>query len=157
MMTLGRFRTLADSYGADLQRWPEQLRGQARALLDTSAQARDIMTRAKELDQAIGAAAAERDARIWGGSRADAGLHRLRAGVAARIARPVAAGIPATETIGSAVARYRPQRVRWVGLAAAAGLAVVAGLALGILYPPAAAPQDLTALLQPAPLQLLTD
>ena len=157
MMTLRRFRTLADSYGADLQRWPERRRRQARALLDTSAAARDIMARARELDEAIAAAGAERDARIWGGSRVDAALHRVRAGVSTRIRRPVSAGIPAAAAIGSPVARHRARRARWVGLAAAAGLAVLAGLALGILYSPTAPPQDLTALLQPAPLQLLTD
>lgn len=148
MITLRRFRKLADSYGADLQRWPERLRRQARALLAASAEAQDIMARARELDQAIAAAGAARDARIWGGSRADAALQRLHAGVATRIRRPMT---------GSPRARRQPQRVRWVGLATAAGLAVLAGLALGILYSPSAAPQDLTALLQPAPLQFLTD
>lgn len=157
MMTLRRFRTLADSYGADLQRWPERLRTRARVLLDTSAEARVIMDRAGELDRAIAAARAERDARVWDGGRAAAALPRLRAGVAARIRPPVARGTAAPGAIGSAGARYRPQRARWVGLAAAAGFAVLAGLALGILYSPAAPPQDLTALLQPAPLQLLTD
>lgn len=157
MMTLRRFRALADSYGADLQRWPEALRGPARELLGTSAQAQGIIARARELDQAIAAAGAERDARIRGGSRPDADLHRLRAAVALRIRRPVDAAVAASEELGSPPGRHRPRRVRWVGLATAAGLAVLAGLALGILYSPSAPPQDLTALLQAAPLQLLTD
>lgn len=157
MMTLRRFRALADSYGADLQRWPEPLRAPARELLATSAQAQGIMARARELDQAIAAAGAARDARIRGGSRADAALHRLRAGVAMRIRRPVDSGVATSEEFGSPLARHRPHRARWVGLATAAGLAVLAGLALGIFYSPSAPPQDLTALLQAAPLQLLTE
>ena len=47
MMTLNRFRTLADSYGADLQRWPERMRPQALVLLDSSGEAREIIARAK--------------------------------------------------------------------------------------------------------------
>lgn len=156
MMTLRRFRTLADSYGADLQRWPEPLRAQARALLDTSAQAQALMARARELDQAIAAAGAAREARIWVRSRADAALHRLRADVSNRIRQSTSARTPAPG-IDSRAARYPHLRAGWVGFATAAGLAVVAGLALGILFSPAAPPQDLTALLQPAPLQLLTD
>ena len=156
MMTLRRFRALSDSYGADLQRWPEPVRGPARVLLDASAQARGIIARARALDQAIAAAGAERDARIRGGSRADAALHRLRAGVAMRIRRPVEGGVATSDEVGSPLARHLRRRARWVGLATAAGLAVLAGLALGILYSPSA-PQDLTALLQAAPLQLLTD
>lgn len=157
MMTLRRFRTLAGSYGADLQRWPEPLRRQARALLETSAQAQALMAQARELDQTIAAAGAARDARIWDGSRADAALHRLRADVSNRVRRPAAGRAPGLAEIDSRAARHPHRRARWVRLATAAGLAVVAGLALGILYSPSAPPQDLTALLQPAPLQLLTD
>lgn len=34
-MTPERFAHLADAYGADLQRWPAQEQGSARALLDS--------------------------------------------------------------------------------------------------------------------------
>lgn len=158
MMTLRRFRALADSYGADLHRWPESLRTQAAALLDTSMEAQAIMARARDLDTAMAAAGAARDARLWRGNRADAAFHRLRADVATRIRKSPPAGMSVVENGDSRSApRHRPRRVAWVGFATAAGLAVLAGLALGILYSPAAPPQDLTALLQPAPLQLLTD
>jgi hypothetical protein len=33
MLTLRRFRTMADSYGADLLRWPDGARAEAQALL----------------------------------------------------------------------------------------------------------------------------
>lgn len=158
MMTLRRFRRLADSYGADLQRWPEGLRRQALALLDASAEAQAVILRARELDEAIAAAGAARDARVWSGGSADAALRRLHEKVSARTRRPASGGAAALGGISShAASRYRPQRLGWVGFATAAGLAVLAGLALGIFYSPSAPPQDLTALLQPAPLQVLTD
>ena len=158
MMTLRRFRKLAESYGADLHRWPKRLRAQALALLDVSSEAQALITRAGELDEAIGAASAAREARLWGGESADAALRRLHEKVSARTRRLAPTGAAVPGGIKSrAASRYRPQRVGWIGFATAAGLAVLAGLALGIFYTPSAPPQDLTALLQPAPLQVLTD
>lgn len=156
MMTLRRFRTLADSYGADLQRWPERQRGQALALLESSAEARSIMARARELDEAIAAAGAARDRQVWAGESPDRALRRLQSHVSARARSAAARG--AAQAVELRATRHGPpQRAGWFGLATAAGLAVLAGLALGILYSPSAPPQDLTALLQPAPLQLFTD
>jgi len=157
MMTLRRFRTLADSYGADLQRWPERQRGQALALLESSAEARSVIARARELDEAIAAASAARDAQVWAGETAGRALRRLQSRVSARTGgRSGAAGAARVEQLRAA-RRGSPRRAGWFGLATAAGLAVLAGLALGILYSPSSPPQDLTALLQPAPLQLLTE
>lgn len=144
MMTLKRLRILADSYGAELQRWPERLRPQARALLAASMEARAVIAHAQELDEAITSACAERGARLWRGDDGDAALQRLRANVTARTRVRPASATP-------------PRRARWISLAAAASVAVIAGFVLGILYSPAAPSQDLTALLQPAPLQSLTD
>lgn len=158
MMTLRRFRTLADSYGADLQRWPAALRAQALALLEASTEARAIISRAGELDEAITAARAARDVRRWGAESAERALHRLHARVSAHTHVHAAAATGAAHRIDFRAAhRGPPHRVGWMGFATAACLAVLAGLALGILYSPSAPPSDLTALLQPAPLQLLTD
>lgn len=158
MMTLRRFRTLAESYGADLQRWPQRLRGQARAMLDGSAEARAIISRARELDDLIAAAGTARLERLWGDESADAALHRLQKNVSGRIRRPPSAGVtPLGGWRSSAASRYRPRPVQWLSLATAASLAVIAGLSLGILYAPSAAQEDLTVLLQPAPLQVLND
>jgi hypothetical protein len=157
MMTLKRFRTLADSYGGDLQRWPERMRPQARALLDTSAEARQIIGRAGKLDEVIAAAEGAHSEHLWSGDRADAVLERLRNRVATRIAptRPATA-IRAVSLLRTPLGT--PRRVRWIGLATAASVAIVAGLVLGIRYSPAAARQDdLSALLQPSPIQLPAD
>lgn len=158
-MTLKRFRTLAASYGGDLQRWPEEMRPRARALLDTSAEARQIIERARELDEAIAAAEAAHSERLWSGDRADAALVRLRNGVAARIDATISAtatarrGVPLPLTPLGA-----PRRVRWISLATAASIAILAGLVLGIRYSPVAPQQDdLSALLQPSPIQLPAD
>lgn len=150
MMTRERFRALADSYGADLQRWPEELRPQAATLLESSPEAREIIATARELDEAIGAAAAAHSDSIWSGDRPEAALARLRNGVAAQI-RPTA------NAAGAFSARTAPRRVGWLGLATAASVAALAGLMLGIRYSPVAPQQDLLALLQPAPVQLLND
>jgi hypothetical protein len=147
MMTLKRFRTLADIYGADLQRWPERIRPHARTLLETSAEARNIIGTAEELDEAITAASSAHRRRLWSGDHPEAALVRLRNSVAARI-RPA-------PTLRAA--RNPGRRAGWISLATAATVAIVSGLVLGIRYSPAAPQQDLLALLQPAPVQLLND
>jgi hypothetical protein len=158
MMTLKRFRKLADSYGADLRRWPERLRPEARRLLESSAQARQIIGGAGELDDALIAAAAARSDSVWSGDDPEDALLRLRNGVAARIRT---GGAPATAIAAGGIPirtpRNAPRRVGWISLATAASVAILAGLVLGIRYSPAAPQQDLLALLQPAPVQLLSD
>lgn len=156
MMTFKRFRKLADSYGADLQRWPERLRPQAHALLESSAEAREIMAGAGELDEAIRAAGSARSVSLWSGDRPEVALVRLRNSVAARIGA-AAPGASAAAGIATYPARGGPGRVRWIGLATVASVAIVAGVVLGIFYSPAAPHQDLLALLQPGPIQLLND
>jgi hypothetical protein len=157
MMTLKRFRTLADSYGGDLQRWPERTRPQARALLETSAEARQIIGRARKLDEVIAAADAAHSEHFWSGDRAEAALERLRNRLATRIAATTPApAIRALSLLRTPLGTSR--RVRWISLATAASVAIVAGLLLGIRYSPAAAEQHgLSALLQPSPFQLRTD
>lgn len=166
MMTLRRFRILAARHGAELQRWPERLRPQGRELLQASTEARAIIAQARELDEAIAAAGAARDAGIWRGVDADSALQRLRANVTARIGAiavtdATAAATPATVAVR--VTNLHPsygapsRRTRWVSLATAASIAVVVGFVIGVLYSPTTPTQELTALLQPAPLQLLAD
>lgn len=151
MMTLKRFRALARSYGAELQRWPPEERGAARELLDSSEEARALLEQERSLDEIIGAAAA---------SEQDAALARLRSAVAARIASSEAQAKPAGWLgwlFGSA-SGVAPVRMRRLGLATSAAFAVIAGLLVGGLYGPAPAPVGaLSALLQPATLELLAD
>jgi hypothetical protein len=165
-MTLRRFRILADRYGAELQRWPERLRPQAQALLQASTEARAIIARARELDEAIAAAGAARDAGIWRGGGADSALQRLRTNVTTRLgamavkdaaAAPIPARAAARRTDSHSSFGAPSRRTRWVSLATAASIAVIVGFVIGVLYSPTTPTQELTALLQPAPLQLLAD
>lgn len=154
MMTLRRFRMLAGSYGGDLQRWPARLRPKAAALLEMSTEARAIITQAHQLDEAIMAAGAAHRAQLWAGESPDAAQLRLRNSVYSRIAIT----LPAAHEARAPTRRRSPTGlVRWIGFASAASAAILVGLTLGILYSPPAPHQEFLALLQPAPLQLLTD
>jgi hypothetical protein len=154
MMTVKRFRKLTDSYGADLRRWPEGIRPQARALLECSAAAREIMAAASEIDEAIGATASARSKSLWSGDSPEAALVRLRNGVTARIGVAAAAATGTADEIPVRAARGGPARLRWISLATAA---ILAGVVLGVEYSPAVSHQDLLAVLQPGPIQLLND
>jgi hypothetical protein len=150
-LTISRFRVLADSYGANLQRWPESVRAQARALLQDSAQARQIFSQARRVDEAIDALTRERGAHLGSDDSAEAALARLRQRVAVRIG-PEANGEARSPAFASI---SRPQR-HWIGLTAAAGVATLLGFAVGfLLYVPVIPDQDLIALLQPSPIHLL--
>ena len=81
MLTLRRFRTMADSYGADLLRWPDGARAEAQALLKASPAARALLDEARTLDDAIEAAGASEDAVLWEPDGQDAAMARLRSGV----------------------------------------------------------------------------
>jgi len=87
MLTLKRFEALTDSYGAEPERWPDDVRADAEALLRVSPEAQQLLAEARELDEGIDAARKRADAASWTPSEEAAALARLRAGVAARLAR----------------------------------------------------------------------
>lgn len=155
MLTLKRFAELADSYGADLDRWPDDVRRDAEALAKESAEARAILDDARSVDEAIAYVRSHDDAVFWPAGESEAALARLRAGVAGRIAasprrkalRWFAVMTPASDL-----------PFRWLGFATSGAVAVVAGLLLGTMYTAAPASDDVLALLlQPAPIQILAD
>ena len=152
MLTLEGFRAMAESYGADLRRWPEQSRGDAEALLETAAaEARAILAEARTLDGAL--ARADAMLRLPGGE--DAALARLRARVAARIAAPAEHRL---EALKAAILRRLPWLPPFgLGLAAGSGLAIMAGLLIGALYTAAPSSDSLLGLLQPAPIHVFED
>jgi len=155
-MTPSRFGTLARSYGADLRRWPEGLRGEAEALLKDSLEARALFDEARALDDALSAVRAREDNRPAQRAMQDAALIRLRLGVDARIAALSAdrRGMPMRAESG----RWRDfLRPRWLGLATSGGLAVMAGLFIGALDVPAASPDFVQMMLQPGPITIFTE
>ncbi|MCQ9156856.1 hypothetical protein [Acidomonas methanolica] len=90
MLTLKRFKTLADAYGASLARWPAAVQKEARVLAETSIAARAILDEQRCVDAFIDQAL-EAEAQAYASQAsqedADAALARLRAGVAGRIGR----------------------------------------------------------------------
>ncbi len=153
MLSLGRFRALAESYGAELLRWPEAARGEAEALLRMSAAARALLDEARGLDEAIAAAGRREDAALWRPGEQDAALARLHSGVEARI------GASTARRPRGCLAGWAPSSVglRWVGMAAGGGLVVAAGLLIGAMTAAVPTPDNVLAILQPAPIHMLAD
>jgi hypothetical protein len=157
MLTLKRFKTMTDSYGADLLRWPERERAAAQTLLEGSAEARVLLADARMLDEALAVASARQSAAHRRNNHEDAALARLRSGVAARIA--AASGRSRVSLLERALSITTrgalSARSGWAGLATAGGLAVLAGLVIGSLYTPPGASDALLTLLQPTPIDNL--
>jgi hypothetical protein len=160
MLTLGRFRALAQSYGADLRRWPEEMRGEAEALLNVSGEARAVLDEARKLDAAIEAAGLYEDAVLWPPGEQEAALARLRSGVAARIASSSTHGLAHRRSgrMSAASGRWAffPLHFHWVGLATGGG-AILAGLLIGAMYASPSASDDVLTMLQPSPIHILAD
>ncbi len=151
MLTPGRFREMADSYGGDLERWPQEVRGDAQALLNVSSQARALLSEARALDDAIAAASARRNAAAQRISEDDEALARLRSGVAARIAMPMPAhrlpGWYLAHAPSGANGRVSAGLV-WAGMATSS-LAIAVGFLVGALYASAPASDAVLGMLQP--------
>lgn len=152
MLTLRRFRTMADSYGADLLRWPDGARAEAQALLKASPAARALLDEARTLDDAIEAAGASEDAVLWEPDGQDAAMARLRSGVEARIAAS-AERRPTFRRTGWASALH----TRRVGMATGGGFAIAAGLLIGAIYSSDPATDSVLTLLQPVPIHVWAD
>lgn len=157
-MRLRQFKRITDAYGANPARWPGAQRHRAQALLEQSTEAQEIVRRAKALDEALSGMTAESNAQIARTESPAAELVRLRAAVMARIG---ASAHPGTRSIGrtppTAGLERDLWRRRWIGLTAAASLAVLGGFALGLIYSPAPPQQARVTLLQPAPVQFLVN
>jgi hypothetical protein len=153
MLTLARFRELADSYGGDLQRWPQEARGEAQALLSVSPEARASLEEARALDDVIAAASTGSDAAARRISEDKMALARLRSGVAARIAAPMPRHHSASWRFARASSGrengYISTRLNWVGMATGSSLAVIAGFLIGALYASAPASDAVLGMLQP--------
>lgn len=158
MLSLRRFKSLVDSYGADPRRWPSEVRDDAQALLEVSADARGLLGQARRLDKAL-AASSRHHAEEWQ-IREQAALARLQSSVEARIApaeqRSTDRG--SNWTI-AAIRRTLVPNLPWVGVATAGSVAVAAGLVIGGLYTSALPPASdaLLSMLEPAPIHFLAE
>ena len=150
MLTRRRFRALAESYGANLQRWPEHVRADAQALLERSREARECLADARKLDAAIDAVGAQHP-------RPDAALERLRAGVAARIVSIEPSTDRRWRWLATAIARAFAPDPSWLAIAGGGGIAVIAGLLIGGMYMSAPPSEALLPMLEPAPIHFLAE
>lgn len=148
MLTLKRFEVLTEIYGGDLRRWPRSMREDAQTLLESSAAARVTFSKAWQLDEARAAARAEQDTVLWRYQIPDAAPARRDHAQRGDIAQ-------AARILGSLALP-----LRWIGMAAVGGSAVMAGLVLGTLHSAAPASYSysgLMLLLQSAPIHLLAN
>jgi hypothetical protein len=159
MLSLKRFKMMTESYGADLQRWPKEMRGDSEALLNVSAQARLLHAEAQTLDALIMAAGAQEQAMLWPPGEQASALARLRAGVAVRLASPT--GRQSTDWFLRWIPSEKvhrgmiPMNRSWLGLTLGSGFAIVAGLLIGSLSAVAPPQHNVLAMLQTAPLAIL--
>ncbi len=155
MMTLKRFTALTESYGADPQRWPENMRAEAQALLEYSDEARINLAAARKLDDALRSASAKEASQLWNPGDQDAALARLRSSVAARIASPARQPGPYWALFASFHWAFSP-RLGWVGIGWVGGMPIWSGLLIGTAFRTKQS-DDLLAMLQPSPIQILAD
>lgn len=159
MLTLKRFKAMIDSYGANPQRWPQERRGDAAALLCVSAAARAMLDEAQRLD--IDIHVVSRQSARWQPEKQQAALARLRAQVQARIAtdaEPRQRRTHATRRGPLPNLESMPSlRLGWAGITAAGGLAIAAGLLVGVSFPTPSPVADLGLLLQSAPIHILAE
>jgi hypothetical protein len=160
MLTLKQFTAMADSYGADLQRWPEDVRGEAEALFSSSHRARMVLSQVRTLDTAIELASVQEESELWNPDDQDAALARLRSNVAARIAS--SSGSQNTDRLHVSALPKKLHwaalpRLGWLGLVGSGGIAIVAGLMIGIAYSSPSRPDNLLTMLQPTLIQILAD
>lgn len=158
MLTLERFRALAESYGGTIARWPEATRADADALLQESAEACAALEEARRLDGMLVAIRVAHDGTVFPRAAQDAALRRLRLGVAARIAVPEAEGRDA--------ARMENPLLVWLRravqlehssarMATACACCVAAGVLLGAMYSPGV--DTVLTMLQPEPIYAQED
>ncbi|WP_315767555.1 MULTISPECIES: hypothetical protein [unclassified Bradyrhizobium] len=159
MWSLDEFTSLAESFGADLDRWPAELRSHAAALLDTSVEARAVLDRERELDIAMADAQRHEDLVLWPPGERVAALARLRSGVAARIAplpwirsAVFALGWNVLENSEAAGANRG-----WLRFATSSTIVIAAGFMIGAHFLAAPPPADLLSSLEIAPIQIFSE
>lgn len=165
MMPLSRFAALADSYGGDIGRWPEDVQNEAKALAAASAQARARLAEAARLDAALMAGSRRDLETLLPPGAEDAAVARLRRGVAGRIAAPSPAPAPRLAWLAQLADRLPAlsrltdlaDLANLAGLATAGGVVVMAGLLVGALSVAQPDGDALVSLMQPTPLAVFIE
>lgn len=157
MLTIRQFGEMADSYGSDLRRWPEEVRAEASLLVEGSAEARRILEDARRLDRVI-----EAGAEVYDAAEQGAALARLRSMTAARIPairdrEPFAEWQNRAFVFWQELQTVIVLRRGWIGMAAGGSVAVAMGLMVGLSYAPASTADNFQAMLQPAPINIMAE
>lgn len=154
MLTIKRFQVLAESYGADLQRWPQESRTEAERLLAVSSEARQALAAARILDAAILEASTQDQ---LSPAEQSAALERLKSAVASELATSNARHMGVSSFGWMPRWLHEVTTPRGFRLASGVCAAVIAGLVIGSLYTGAPATKSVLTFLQPDPLQLFED
>lgn len=156
MLSIERFTSLARSYGANFDLWPVGVRADALALLEISQEARAVLAEECMLDDAISAAPWHRETSLWQAGERNAALLRLRTNVAARIAVKQPGPFQLPGRFFAYVRGLWPD-LNWLGVASSTGIAVVAGLFIGMHFPNVPASNDLISTLQVASIPIFME
>jgi hypothetical protein len=154
MLTITRFQVLAESYGADLQRWPRESRAEAERLLAVSSEARRVLAEARILDAAIMQASAQDQ---LSPAEQSAALERLKSAVANRLATSNARRMGVSFFGWMSGWFHEVATPRRFGLASGVCATVIAGLVIGSLYTGAPITTSVLTFLQPDPIPLFED
>lgn len=156
MLKIELFTSLARSYGANIDLWPVEVRGDALALLEISEVARSVLAEERSMDDALTTARRHRESSLWPPGGRNAALMRLRTNVNARIA-------PATSRSFRPRRRFFPHIERlwpylsWLGIPSGSAIAVAAGLLIGMNFPNLTGSADLLSTLQVASMPIFME
>ncbi len=156
MLKIERFTALVRSYGANSDLWPVEERGDALALLEISKAARAVLAEERLLDDALAGALKHQESPRMSPVEHDAALARLRTNVAARIARASAEPSGFRGRFFAHVRGLWPD-LNWLGLSSGSGIAVAAGLVIGMHFPALSASGDLLSTLQVASIPIFME
>ena len=156
MLKIERFTALVRSYGANSDLWPVEERGDALALLEISKAARAVVAEERLLDDALAGALKHQESPRMSPVEHDAAVARLRTNVAARIARASAEPSGFRGRFFAHVRGLWPD-LNWLGLSSGSGIAVAAGLFIGMHFPALSASGDLLSTLQVASIPIFME
>ena len=156
MLKIERFTALVRSYGANSDLWPVEERGDALALLEISKAARAVLAEERLLDDALAGALKHQESPRMSPVEHDAAEARLRTNVAARIARASAEPSGFRGRFFAHVRGLWPD-LNWLGLSSGSGIAVAAGLFIGMHSPNLPASGDLLSTLQVASIPIFAE
>ena len=156
MLKIERFTSLARSYGANIDLWPVEVQADALSLLKISKVARTVLAEERLMDDALAAARRHQEISLWPPGERSVALVRLRTNVAARIA-PAPSGPSRFGARLFAQVRGLWPHLNWLGISSGSGIAVAAGLFIGMHFPNLPASGDLLSTLQVASIPIFIE